>query len=169
MKDHLIGNILKKIQSIDDAQKEGKAAAIVLNEIKVELTKVKNWGTWQYYGAGKNSAYAKKSFIDRARKKAIGVSAIIENFENDLQEIFKDLKIPAHLNLDHFEQFLNVFYENLITDWIIQKSIKNAVQNIQMTIDKIARLMATVENKKKKIEAALKIEKTARDQIIFKN
>lgn len=149
------------------AIKDGVKAKEILVEIKQDLAKVKEWGSWQYYGAGNYSAYAKKSYIDTARKNAIQANILLSNYENDLTELFKDLKIPNHLRLDKFELFLNIFYDNLITDWIVQKHIKNALQNIQMNVDKVTRLQATIESGQKKQQTLIQKLNKERKHLIM--
>jgi hypothetical protein len=156
-----------QISKTKSAVENGVKSKKILIEIKQDLSKVKEWGSWQYYGAGNYSAYAKKNYIDTARKNAIQANMILSNYENDLTELFKDLKIPYHLRLDKFELFLNIFYDNLITDWIVQKHIKNALQNIQMNIDKVTRLQATIETGQKKQQALIQKLIKERKQLIL--
>jgi hypothetical protein len=149
------------------AIESGQEALNTLTFIKRDLSKVKEWGSWQYYGAGNYSAYAKKSYIDKARKNAIKADLLLQHYENDLSDLFKDLKIPNHLRLDKFELFLRIFYDNLITDWIVQKHIKNALQNIQMNIDKVIRIQSTIEMEQKKIDGAISKLRFERKQLIL--
>jgi hypothetical protein len=156
-----------QISKMKSAVEDGIKAKKILVKIKEDLSKVKEWGSWQYYGAGNYSAYAKKSYIDSARKNAIQANMLLSNYESDLTDLFKDLKIPYHLRLDKFELFLNIFYDNLITDWIVQKHIKNALQNIQMNVDKVTRLQATIETGQKKQQALIQKLIKERKQLIL--
>ncbi len=166
--DQSIRNLQEKVGEVELAVKDAEKTALILLEIRDELQQVKDWGTWQYYGSGRNSAYTKKSFIDGARKKAIKANLLLENLENQLEVIFKEFDTPQNLRLDTFDQFLKTFYDNLITDWIVQQQIRSTMQNIQSTIDKISRIVGTIEHEKGKMKTEIEKLKILRSEMVLK-
>ena len=166
--DQSLRTLQQKVNESISAVEDAEQTAQLLVEIRNELQKVKDWGTWHYYGSGRNSAYTKKSFIDDARKKAIKANHYLETLENQLKQIFIDFEIPEQLRLNTFDQFLKTFYDNLITDWIVQQQIKNTMQNIQSTIDKISRIVGTVDSEKRKIITEIEKLKKKRSDLVLK-
>lgn len=161
-----IDSLHKKGEQLIETKKDGKKALTLLDKIDKDLKQVKEWGVWKYYGAGNYSAYAKKNYIDRARKNAVKANLLLKNYEADLQVLFKDLDIPSQLRLDKFDIFLNMFYDNLITDWIVQKHIQSALQNIQITMDKVLRLQSTIESQQKQLKKDITQKKRVRQKLI---
>ena len=58
-------------------------------------------------------------------------------------------------SLDSFNRFIDVFFDNLITDWIIQQKIYNALNNSLNTRDKVTRMVKLLESEKPKVDKAI--------------
>ena len=48
-----------------------------------------------------------------------------------------------------------MFFDNLITDWIIQQKIYNALNNSLNTRDKVTRMVKLLESEKPKVDKAI--------------
>ena len=57
--------------------------------------------------------------------------------------------------------------DNLISDWIIQQKIKNALHNVDGVYDKVQRLLQSIQLKLKNLEGEQHKLNTAKDQIIL--
>jgi len=62
--------------------------------------------------------------------------------------------------------FTNIFFDNLITDWIIQKKIKNTSAEIRSVFDRIKRLMSYLQSEKKKMNANFQALQNRREEIL---
>lgn len=114
-----------------------------LSQVKSQLGYVKQWGSTKYRGKGRTSSYAKKGFIDKAQQIIGTVQVKFNIYEKELQDLFPDFE----LNLDsyHVKAFIHNFYDGLITDWIIVKHLKIAIQSTDAAIHKVTRLNGMVE------------------------
>ena len=56
------------------------------------------------------------------------------------------LKVPVG-------RFIDVFFDNLISDWVIQRKIKNALNNVESTFDKIRRYVLMIEKEMSNLDA----------------
>ena len=169
-----IGNHDRKITkanvawyNIEEAISAGKAARQGLHRLKKNLEATKSWGHWHYSGKGKLSSYRKVSYIDRARKNAVRTKLHLDKFEQEIQQVLTDLRIKDSFNIDSFEHFLDTFYDNLITDWIVKKRIANARMAIEAVIDKVNRLMATLNSEKRNADRELTRLNSYRQQLII--
>lgn len=124
------------LQRCTTAIKSGKTAITVLDKILRDLKQTIKWGH-AYHGRGRYSSMKKKSYIDKARKNVTLAKVAIDKYEILVERIFVDVNVK--LSLESFEHFVDDFLDNLITDWIIQKKIKNALQCLEMNVDKIIR------------------------------
>lgn len=140
------------------AIKVGLSANTLLEKIYRDLNQTTQWGNiHEYHGQGRYSSMKKKTYIDKARQNVTKAKVLIDKYEFLVEQIFIDVNVQ--LSLDSFETFVDDFLDYLITDWVIQKKIKNAVQCLDMNIDKIVRHnyalqheMQALEYQKSKLE-----------------
>ena len=57
-----------------------------------------------------------------------------------------------YIKLDGFGRFIHIFFDNLISDWVIQRKIKNALNNVESTFDKTRRYVLVIEKEKSNME-----------------
>jgi len=64
-------------------------------------------------------------------------------------KLFKVYFEEESLNADlsEFEEFVSLFYDHLITDWVVQSKIKNSSQHIESQIDSIKSCEMRLQNK----------------------
>ena len=131
------------------------------------LQKVKNWGNYELQGSGRYSSYAKKSYIDKARRTALDVKVALDKFETEVQDVLKQEKIRDRFDIGRFEKFLETFYDNLITDWIVQKGTSNQLYMIRTVADKVSRIMATLKAEHRKIKSELRAIERMQKKIVL--
>lgn len=148
-----------KLQKLKTARRQGEKTIRSIVVIQNDLRHITAWGNIQaYHGKGNYSSMKKKFYIDKARKKATIAKVLLDEYERLVEQVFHDLNVQ--LSLESFEEFLDDFFDNLITDWVIQHKIKNAFYGLEMNIDKIMRHNLALENEKNIIKQHLKeIEK----------
>ncbi|MEM6965195.1 MAG: hypothetical protein AAF573_10530 [Bacteroidota bacterium] len=165
----------ERIKEIRQAIGAGKKAEKVLLKIIEDLSQIKQWGNsfipnnnTKIYGKGTASSRGKQKFIDLARKDAQRTHLLLERFELEILDVYKQFKIDYRGYLKSFENFLEIFYDNLITDWIVKKNVKNTIHTIETIHDKVVRILAMLENEIIKTKEYIKEEKLVRKEIIVK-
>lgn len=165
----------ERIKEIRQAINAGKKAEKVLLKIIEDLSQIKQWGNsfipknnTKIYGKGGTSSRGKKKFIDLARKDAQRTNILLEHFEMEILDVYKQFKIDYRGYIKSFENFLEIFYDNLITDWIVKKNIKNTLHSMETIHDKVARILAMLENEIVKTKQYINEEKLMRKEIIAK-
>jgi hypothetical protein len=149
--DHKLIKNSERIQQIDEAIAIGDEAGSILYRIHGNLAKIEVWGLTDLYGSGKYSSYKKKSYIDKARQQAIAANLALEEFEVEVKDVYKELKIANAFQKESFEDFLHVFYENLITDWIVRRKISSVLSSIQSVIDRLNGILEKLRTEKQKL------------------
>ena len=74
-------------------------------------------------------------------------------FELELLDVSKTLKIDFSGDIESLRQFLKVFFDNLITDWIVKDSIEVAFLSIEMIHEKIHRTEMTLNHQDSTLKA----------------
>lgn len=131
------------LYQIEEAISEAKSLHQTLKNIVAHMKNAKKWGRTKMLGKGRYSSYNKKSYIDKANQQAIQANVKIKKFDKELQDVYPDMNIT--LSMHHFENFLDHFYDNLITDWMIQRKLDNAIHSITLMVDKMSRILMMLE------------------------
>ena len=165
-----------RIKELREAVKAGEKAETTLLRLINDLSNITQWGNSfiakknaKISGSGKNISTKKRKFITQSKKDANKANILLENFETEIQDIQKHFKINYLNYIKSFEDFLVLFYDNLITDWIVKKNLKNTSFAIQTVHDKVARILAMLENEIEKSKGYIKEENLLRQQIILED
>lgn len=133
----------------------GERATKEVNGVISDLRHVSDWGksVRAMQGKGKYSSMEKKFFIDKARSKVVRAQVYLSDFEKEAYTLFHDYS--DHLHLDSFEEFLDDFLDNLITDWVVQQKIKHSKFAAETVKDKLSRILDSLQYELEKIEKNL--------------
>lgn len=153
-------------REIEEAIIAGVQAKTYLKSLAKYLQRISGWGMWPD-GVGRYAPYAKKSLIDKARQKAIQADLALHQFDVELSDVFKKLEIAHGFSIDAFQHFLDIFYNNLITDWIVRRNLKHTINNVQSALDSVERYLVSLRKEKKQIEAGLKKIEQEKEDLIY--
>ena len=163
-----------RIRELREAVKAGNKSETMLLRLVHDLTNITQWGNShiakrnkKISGQGRNSSPTKRRFVTQSKKDAQKANILLEHFETEIQDIQKHFKIDYRNYIKSFEDFLDIFYDNLITDWIVKKNLKNTTFAIQTVHDKVVRIIAMLEKEIEKTKTFIKEENLLRQQIIL--
>lgn len=147
-----IKKIEKNEQIIHEMKKTdaiGLKAINSLSKMIHYLQSAKNWGNWDMMSGGRrggrNSNWAKHSAIDKAKNVSHSASHLLRQFENGLVQIYgQQGRYDFRVQIDAFGGFTNIFFDNLISDWIIQQKISNSLNNVSAVKDKATRIVQSL-------------------------
>ena len=132
-------------REIKEALQVGQQALGVLQEMEGYLRNARGWGNWDMMGGKGMSTYVKHTNIDRARARLHKAQNLLVRFEEELRDVYNPRQLNLTLNLDSFTRFIDIFFDNLISDWIVQQRIRNALANIIAVKDRVSRLLGTLQ------------------------
>jgi hypothetical protein len=108
-------------KEVSQAITAGENVLSSLEKVIESLESAGNWGTWDMLGGGLVSTAIKHSRIDDARKYIHEVETKISLFKRELADVHEISGLQ--INITEFESFADYFFDNLITDWIVQSRI----------------------------------------------
>ncbi len=163
-----IDDLIRYRKEVNEAVDAGNASKNELNKLIAYLKKAKDWGSWDMASSRSRSAsYYKKGAIDNAQKSAHYTQRQLNKFQQELYDVGVRNQ-EFEINIGTFNSFMDIFFDNLISDWVIQQKIKNALGNVELTKDKVIRLLRDIEHKLQQVEAEIKISNEAKDQLLLK-
>jgi len=140
----------------------------IIENLSFAISKLKIAGTWGYNSGGRGrsaSSYHQRYAIEQARTTIIKTQHLMRIFKKELQDINVH-DFDTRINADQLSGFTNIFFDNLITDWIIQKKIRNTLAEVRSIHDRIKRFSAYLNTEHNKMEKRLLQINKERDLLI---
>jgi hypothetical protein len=155
--------------TIDQIKKGGREIMLLLDKMIGHLQQARNWGQWQQTGRSRNRSYFKHNEIDKARDLAYHAKHLLVRFENDLRHIYGNQQFRLHLDVNSFSRFTDIFFDNLISDWIVQQKIQNALANVISVRDKVVRFLQSLDAEISRANDKLSQLEEQRKQLIIQS
>jgi len=144
----------------------GSDGAKILESMLSFLQQAKNWGNWDMMGKGRMASYNKHDAVDRARETAFQAKHVLGKFQQDLYNLGAG-SFTFDIRIDSLGSFTDIFFDNLISDWIIQQKIKNALSNVYSVKDKVNRIIQSLNKDLVKVDQNLNHLNEAKEAIII--
>ncbi len=139
-------------KEIEEAIDAGQISHKALHKLGTLLTEALNWGRWPNQGRGGYHTMMKRSKMANATRMVADIQRRLDNFGREMEDL-GEKNMYFRLRREDFANFTNFFFDNLITDWIIQKKIKNSLSNLEMIIDRIARVVGSLEQELHRVKS----------------
>ena len=157
----------RMIIEIQEAITAGERSLHLLNQMVGHLNKARNWGQWDMANRGPMPSMMKHSAVDRARAVSHKVKIELQRFGDELRDVYgENFNFP--FRIESFSGFMDMFFDNLISDWIIQNKIKNSLANCLSVRDKVMRLVSSLKAEIPAVKVEIKDIEQKRKKIIIK-
>ena len=165
--DH-IDELHTRSNRLGEIKNSGQVALKKMSMAALALQEAKNWGNWDMmHKRHRNADYYKHSAIDDAKQFAFDAKRALIAFERELGDIGLRLN-SQQLDISSLSSFLDVFFDNLITDWIFQQKIKKTLANVNLIIGELKSVLATLDSRQGEIETALTETLKNKERILLK-
>ncbi len=157
----------KMIFEVDEAMAVGRGAVHLLDQVLHNLNQAVNWGQWDMAGRkGRMTGHMKHRQIDMAKDMAYKAKISLTQFEKELRDVYGPEDFGLTVRIPTFSSFTDIFFDNLITDWIVQQKIQNTRSGVIAVRDKAQRLLATLEGTIPKINYEINQLEDARKAVL---
>jgi len=159
---------------INEAKIAGSKGIQTLGKLRSELDKIDIWGTrdvdliHKYHGKGNYSSYQKKKHVDRSKGLLFKALGALNRFQEELKDVSKSLGIDFNEHLEVLENFLDIFLDNLISDWIVKNEIVLAFKSIEIVDGKINRLLKMLDRENDLCDVGIDAANNLEKEILFK-
>lgn len=152
-------------KEIVEALEEGEKSVKMLNIVLSYLRKARDWGRWDMQGS-KRGSIMKHRAIDSAMKNLSKAQYQLDTFERELQDIgLKQLHLK--IRSSQFDRFTDYFFDNLISDWIVQQKIKSTMTSVEASLDHVKRLCLSLKNEKETNASRILELDAAKDKLLL--
>lgn len=149
----LIETNIRADQSMRKEIKEAVDSGLIANK---ELKKLKEallvMGPWRSQVPSNASmlSYKQKNYINNLLAEISKVNSTLDAFIQELSDVSTHYELNYDQFVERISQFLEEFYDGLITDWVLHNEIKLTIHLIDDTIAKVQRILYMLENDAKK-------------------
>lgn len=149
----------KQKQEIQEALEATKSYLQLLETLIKQLRNAKEWGTWDLLGGGMISSYVKQQRLNEVRKTVSSLRHYESTFRRELADVKSSTELKVEIN--GFEEFLDVFFDNLITDWIVQQRINRSLAGAQKAYEQVRNILSALEGQHRRISVEIESEEAA--------
>ncbi len=153
------------LQDIDEATDAGRYALDLLSKLEKQLREARNWGQWDMWADG--AGWLKHSAIDKARGFLHKVRHALIRFNDELSDVFDDARFNVDLRIERIDNFMDIFFDNLITDWVVQQKIKNALDSAKNTRYQVNAALRRLSHERPNVEREINELEAERESIIL--
>lgn len=118
-----------------EAIQAGEYARECLIKALAMLNNAKGWGIYDLFGGGFISTIIKHSRMKKASSQIEEARTALARFSRELGDIRE--YADADLSTEDFWGFADWFFDDLLSDWIMQNRINEALDQVQHAISKI--------------------------------
>lgn len=133
----------KRKQEIREAIGAGACALASLREAQKKLESARQWGIVDLFGGGLISDMFKHSRMSEATSCMEAAKRDLQRFQRELG----DVEIPMNLQIEvsSFLSFADVFFDNPISDYMVQTRIAEAREQVEEAISYVEALMVELK------------------------
>jgi len=168
--DQKILNRKAQLKEIGEALIEGKLVQSNLAVLYAGLEKLKKWGIPEggLGGKGRYSSLKKKHFIRETKEVVNLINGQLSKFHAELADIYRSLNFTFKDHFNRANEFLDIFYDNLITDWVVQRNLKTTRSSLENMQNEIERVLMSLAHEEKTMRAEISELDSDRENLVVK-
>jgi hypothetical protein len=136
---------------LEQAVLEGEKARKMLKLVISYLKKARNWGQWDMKGSRRGKRMKHRT-IDKAMDNLSKAQFQLDKFSNELIDL-GERNIGMTIKRVEFNKFTDFFFDNLISDWIVQQKIKSTLSSVDLQLDQVERILMKLRRELSSCEA----------------
>lgn len=155
-------------KELEDVNTVGSKCVKSLNDMVQYLKSAKQWGNWDMMGGNRSrrADYSKQAAIDKAKNISVWVKHELVNLNKELTDVGHQ-NGKFQLNMDSFNSFTDIFFDNLITDWVVQQKITNTLSNTISVQDRVVLILKTIESEIHKTDKEITSLNNEKDRVLL--
>lgn len=132
------GDAVADEREVVEAIEATEQAAAWLLEADAMLSKAADWGTWDMFGGGMMTSMAKQGRMRDARDAMQHAAAALRVLDDELADVAADVRDAPSLDTHGLTGMMDVFFDNIITDFTVQGRIRDARETVHGVRQQVA-------------------------------
>ncbi len=144
-----------------------KAQKVLEQMISYLYTGGKDAEDWGYYASNYATIQQEKEHLNKAHELSHVAKQLLSELDDEMADIYAIKSTVKTHRFEEFRNFTNIYHDNLISDWILQKRIHATLNTVNSTTDNVKRLVLTLKSQLKKTEISIDYLKKRKDEVII--
>ncbi len=137
-------NLHQFFDELTEAYNAGDKALQGAENTLAHLQEAIKYGEWDMLGQNQ-AGWGKQSAMDNALRSTYQTQQFLQVYNKELNDIGISDEM-LNMRIESISNFTDMFFDNLISDWIIQKKIKSSFNHALSVRDKIALIQMNIKN-----------------------
>ncbi len=142
------------LNEMNEAVTAGGELQSTLIKIIDSLESAQGWGTWDIFGGGLIATSVKHGKIEEARSYIASAQVQMNRFSKELADTGE--RSDLTIEIGSFEKFADFFFDNFITDMLVQSKINSSLDHTRSVYGKVMGIMDMLRERKDKLDGELK-------------
>ena len=162
----------KELDALYFFKRELKQAQTVANIVQKEvfkaykkLDKVSD-GAFSKIGKRRRVSYALGKYLDQATEDAANINFHLKKLDKELSDVYTRY---SFISIHKFENFVNTFFDSLITDWIRRNRLQNALKCLEKANEQIANIQSRLNLDMQETDTSIEEKIKQKRQIVKSN
>lgn len=152
-------------KELQEAEEAGNISLNLLKQTMGHLQKVRNWGAFPNQRRGQLQRMVRRDAIDRARNLSYQVRHHLQIFDRELRDIGQ--RLNHGIDTKQFSDFTDFFFNNIITDWILQQKLSKALGSIANTHKEVNSIVQYIQRTLIETQTNIEQLKVDREKILM--
>jgi len=158
-----VDDAISKKREIYEANIVGIKVEHLLGQMVDELAVAHEKEKWYQEGVVVNAGYA---HVQNAQRILYEVNPLIFKFESELKDLYEYEDVQLTAGIENFDNVVNVYYDNLITDFMVSRRIKHSMNTIEALAARVSRTLAGLAGMERMANHDLEYLKDKRERIL---
>ncbi|KAB7727034.1 hypothetical protein F5984_22615 [Rudanella paleaurantiibacter] len=141
----------KHVQEMREAHSAGLKALEEVLQLRKLLDEALSWGNWDMWAGSVMSSMVKHQKLDAVRQQSRWVNLALQRFQAEYADVHRTMEADWQFD-DNLTRFVDIFFDNFLTDWSVQRRIEQANQDAR-TLEQ--RLVVVIKQIKADVEQAV--------------
>ncbi len=115
----------------------------LLGEVEKQLKSARNWGFYDMLGGGFFSSWIKHGKVNKAETLLRKVASKLDLLQRELSDVY--ISLGPQVNISGFERFLDIAFDNIISDWMVQSKIHDSLVQVAQLRADIEHVLRTLD------------------------
>lgn len=148
----------------------GLKARDVFTQMIALLVKAKDDVNWGAELPNKEELrHAKNSYLDQAQELSYKAKQLLQELMDEMEDIYMHKSIRRLNKFEEFKHFNDIYYDRLISDWMVQNRIVSTLNYLKGTMDSLKRIVETLKIQKKTTEKNIEYLNKRKDELILES
>ncbi len=156
-------------QEVQEAMSVGQKAADLIQRMITLVIKAQHnedWGNTSFISPGEPQ-FNKYTYIDQAQQLSYKVKPLFQKLEDELEDVYRSKSLKRINKVAELKHFNEIYYDYLISDWIIREQIASTLNYLYGVRDTLQRIEQTLKAQLRATEQAIDDLKKRKQEIIL--